>query len=106
MKLEEDFVEASLDGVQVTNEGAFPLPLQLQAGQKANTKLQSKFPTTPMNRPLERENDIAWWTTGFEALPTHCLKIIAPKDSINGNKFNDIYIQKVSYTPHLLLTHK
>lgn len=65
VKLKADFVEASLDGVQVTNEGAFPLPLQLQAGQKANTKLQSKFPTTPMNRPLERENDIAWWTTGF-----------------------------------------
>lgn len=105
MKLEADFVEASLDGVQVTNEGAFPLPLQLQAGQKANTKLQSKFPTTPMNRPLERENDIAWWTTGFEALPTHCLKIIAPTDYIRGNKIN-IHIQKVSYTPHLLLTHK
>lgn len=106
MKLEEDSVEASLDVVQVTNEGVFPLPLQLQAGQKANTKLQSKFPTTPMNRPLERENGIAWWTMGFEALPTHCLKIIAPTDYIHGNKFNDIYIQKVSYKPHLLLTHK
>ena len=83
-------MEASLDVVQVSNERAFPLSLQLQARQKANTKLQGKFPTTPMNRPLARENDIAWWTTGLEAFPTHYLKIIALTDSIKGNKFNDI----------------
>lgn len=77
--------------VQVTNETvSTSLALNSRLGKRQTQSCRASFQTTPMNSATEKENDTAYWTMGFGALQTHCLKIIIPVGFINSKTFNDI----------------